>query len=65
MGHNKHNAPKKNQYTIGRSSIPFRTVIDNIVYVIRTGCLNWKMLLPSELSSASTTCHMIFQQQWI
>jgi putative transposase len=47
--------------TIGRPAIPFRKVMDGILYVLRTGC-QWKML-PKEYGSGST-CHRQFQQ-WI
>jgi transposase len=45
--------------TIGRPIIPFRKVLDGIVYVLRTGC-QWKML-PKEYGSGSI-CHRRFQQ---
>jgi putative transposase len=48
--------PKK---TIGRPVIPFRKVLNGILYVLRTGC-QWKML-PKEFGSGST-CHRRFQQ---
>ena len=47
--------------TIGRPIIPFRKVLDGILYVLRTGC-QWKMI-PKEFGSGST-CHRRFQQ-WI
>ena len=47
--------------TIGRPIIPFRKVMDGILYVLRTGC-QWKML-PKEFGSGST-CHRRFQQ-WV
>ena len=47
--------------TVGRPIIPYRVVLDGILYVLRTGC-QWKML-PSEFGSGST-CHRRFQQ-WI
>jgi transposase len=47
--------------TIGRPIIPYRRVLDGILYVLRTGC-QWKML-PKEYGSGST-CHRRFQQ-WI
>jgi transposase len=50
---------EKPRYTVGRPSIPFRKVLDGILYVLRTGC-QWKMP-PSEFGSGST-CHMRFQQ---
>ena len=51
----------KPKNTVGRPIIPFRKVLDGILYVLRTGC-QWKML-PSEFGSGST-CHRRFQQ-WI
>ena len=53
---------EKPNNTIGRPVIPFRKVMDGIVYVLRTGC-QWKML-PKEYGSGSSTCHRRFQQ-WI
>jgi transposase len=47
---------------VGRPAIPFRKVLDGIVYVLRSGC-QWKMLLPSGFGSGST-CHRRFQQ-WV
>ena len=42
---------KANNKTIGRPpAIPFRKVLDGIVYILRTGC-QWKML-PKEYGSA-------------
>jgi transposase len=34
---------EKSNKTIGRPAIPFRKVLDGILYVLRTGC-QWKML---------------------
>jgi len=51
----------KPKNTVGRSIIPFRKVMDGILYVLRTGC-QWKML-PKEYGSGST-CHRRFQQ-WV
>ena len=48
--------------TVGRPVIPFRKVVDGILYVLRTGC-QWKML-PKEYGSGST-CHRRFQKLWI
>src|SRR6476620_8671444 len=45
--------------TIGRPIIPYRKVLDGILYVLRTGC-QWKML-PKEHGSGST-CHRRFQE---
>ena len=47
--------------TVGRPIIPFRKVMDGIMYVLRTGC-QWKML-PREYGSGST-CHRRFQK-WV
>jgi putative transposase len=52
---------EKPNKTIGRPVIPFRKVLDGILYVLRTGC-QWKML-PKEYGSGST-CHRRFQQ-WV
>ena len=54
--------PKEKQNnTIGRPVIPYRKVMDGIMYVLRTGC-QWKML-PREYGSGST-CHRRFQE-WV
>ena len=53
--------PEKPDKTIGRPVVPFRKVLDGILYVLRTGC-QWKML-PKEYGSGST-CHRRFQK-WI
>lgn len=45
--------------TIGRPVIPYRKVLDGIIYVLRTG-YQWKML-PKEYGSGST-CHRRFQE---
>ncbi len=47
--------------TPGRPVVPFRQVIDGILYVLRTGC-QWKAL-PREYGSGST-CHRRFQA-WV
>jgi putative transposase len=47
--------------TVGRPVVPFRTVLDGILYVLRTGC-QWKMV-PKEYGSGST-CHKRFQE-WV
>jgi transposase len=52
---------EKPRYTVGRPTIPFRKVLEGILYVLRTGC-QWKML-PKEFGSGST-CHRRFQQ-WV
>jgi transposase len=52
---------EKPKNTVGRPIIPFKKVLDGILYVLRTGC-QWKML-PKEYGSGST-CHRRFQE-WI
>jgi transposase len=52
---------EKPSKTIGRPIVPFRKVLDGILYILRTGC-QWKML-PSEYGSGST-CHRRFQE-WV
>jgi transposase len=53
--------PEKPLGTNGRPGVPFRQVIDGILYVLRTGC-QWKAL-PREYGSGST-CHRRFQA-WV
>jgi transposase len=45
--------------TIGRPVVPYRKVLDGILYILRTGC-QWKML-PKEYGSGSV-CHRRFQE---
>ena len=53
----------KNQLIqFGRPIIPFRKVMDGILYILRTKGCQWKML-PKEYGSGST-CHRRFQQ-WV
>ena len=52
---------EKPENTIGRPIVPYRKVMDSIIYVLRTGC-QWKTL-PKEYGSGST-CHRIFQE-WV
>jgi transposase len=47
--------------TVGRPSVPYRTVLDGILYLLRIGC-QWKTL-PREYGSGSS-CHRRFQQ-WV
>jgi transposase len=47
--------------TIGRPIVPYRKILDDILYILRTGC-QWKMM-PREYGSGST-CHRRFQQ-WV
>jgi transposase len=53
--------PEKKHGTNGRPVVPFRKVLDGILFVLRTGC-QWKAL-PSEYGSGST-CHRRFQE-WV
>jgi transposase len=53
--------PEKPPGTPGRPVVPFRQVLDGILYVLRTGC-QWKAV-PQEFGSGST-CHRRFQQ-WV
>jgi len=46
--------------TIGRPIVPYRKVIDGILYALRTRGCQWKML-PREYGSGST-CHHRFQK---
>ncbi|MGB0029488.1 MAG: transposase, partial [Nitrososphaeraceae archaeon] len=38
--------------TVGRPIVPYRKVLDGVLYILRTGC-QWKML-PNEYGSGST-----------
>lgn len=51
--------PEKPRNTRGRPVVPFRQVMDGILYVLRTGC-QWKAL-PREYGSGST-CHRRFHE---
>jgi transposase len=53
--------PDKPSGANGRPPVPNRTVLNGILYVLRTGC-QWKMV-PREYSSGST-CHLRFQA-WV
>ena len=53
--------PDKPAGTNGRPRVPNRTVLNGILYVLRTGC-QWKMV-PRQYSSGST-CHLRFQT-WV
>jgi transposase len=46
---------------VGRKRVPYRTVMDGILYVLQTGC-QWKAV-PKEYGSGST-CHKRFQE-WV
>ena len=45
--------------TVGRPIVPYRRVLDGVLYILRTGC-QWRML-PKEYGSGST-CHRTFQE---
>ncbi|MER5175185.1 MAG: IS5 family transposase [Candidatus Nitrosocosmicus sp.] len=54
--------PKEKQNnTIGRPIVPYRKVLDDIMYILRTGC-QWKML-PRKYGSGSTS-HRRYQE-WV
>ncbi len=53
--------PEKPAGTVGRPAVPYRKVLDGILYVLRTGC-QWKKI-PKEYGSGST-CHSRFQE-WV
>jgi len=53
--------PDKPPGTNGRPRVPNRTVLNGILYVLRTGC-QWKMI-PRQYGSGST-CHRRFQT-WV
>lgn len=50
---------EKPRNTKGHPAVPFKQVLDGILFVLQTGC-QWKML-PKEYGSGST-CHRRFQQ---
>ena len=50
---------EKPSKTVGRPVVPYRKVLDGILYILRTGC-QWKML-PKEYGSGSTS-HRRFQE---
>ena len=45
--------------TVGRPIVPYRKVLDGILYVLRTGCQ--RKMLPKEYGSGSV-CHRRFQE---
>ena len=51
--------PQRPAGTVGRPPVPFRTVLDGILYVLRTGCQG--KAVPQEFGSGST-CHKRFQE---
>ncbi len=52
--------PEKPAGTDGRPAVPFRKVLDGMLYVLRTGC-QWKKIPKKEYGSDST-CHSRFQE---
>ncbi|HEY6534951.1 MAG TPA: transposase [Candidatus Nitrosocosmicus sp.] len=64
--------PEKPLRTVGRPIIPYRKVIDGILYVLRIVGCQWKML-PKEYGLGSTYHHGfqkwnsldIFEKRWI
>jgi transposase len=54
--------PLKTVAVVGRPSVPYRTVLEGILQVLRTGC-QWKSL-PEVYGSGSTCRHRRFQQ-WV
>jgi len=55
--------PEKPDKTVGRPIVPFRKILDGILYVLRTGC-QWKMLPKKEYGSGCTSCHHRRFQEW-
>ncbi len=53
--------PEKPARTVGRPAVPFRKVLNGILYVLRTGC-QWKNV--SKEFGSGSTCHARFQE-WI
>lgn len=53
--------PEKPAGTVGRPIVPYRTVLNGILYVLRTGC-QWKMV--SKEFGSGSTCHLRFQE-WV
>jgi putative transposase len=51
--------PERPPGMVGRPQVPFRKVLNGILYVLRTGC-QWKAA-PKEFGSGST-CHKRFQE---
>ena len=54
--------PEKPAETVGRPAVPYRKVLDGILYVLRTGC-QWKKVPKEEFASGSV-CHARFQE-WV
>ncbi len=54
--------PEKKPSTVGRPAVPYRRVLDGILFVLRTGC-QWKKIPKEEFASGSV-CHARFQE-WV
>jgi len=54
--------PEKKPRTVGRPAVPYRRVLDGILYVLRTGC-QWKKV-PKEEYASGSVCHARFQE-WV
>jgi transposase len=52
--------PEKEPGTPGRTPVPFRKVMNGILFVLRTGC-QWKAL-PKKAHGSGSTVHRRFQQ---
>lgn len=53
--------PEKPLGTRGRPAVPYRTIFDAIIYVLRTGC-QWHALPRERFGAAPTTVHGRFRQ---
>ena len=51
---------EKPKNTVGRPIIPFKKVLDGILYILRTKGCQWKKMLPKEYGSGSTCHHRRF-----
>lgn len=55
--------PEKPPGTRGRPAVPFRQILDAIIYVLRTGC-QWSAIPRERFGAAPTTVHGRFRQ-WV
>ena len=55
--------PEKQPGTRGRPAVPYRSIFDAIIYVLRTGC-QWSALPRERFGAAPTTVHGRFRQ-WV
>jgi len=53
--------PEKQPGTRGRPAVPYRSIFDAIIYVLRTGC-QWSALPRERFGAAPTTVHGRFRQ---